>query len=218
MSNISTDIQQVIRILKKKKFCKTSAYPIIEKGSYCIDKFEIMVNETPNETRPSVSPLTINFTIHFQYDTKKKFLDVQDFNFEIVGYSKNESNVFKSSWHFDYEPKGQKLKYIHPVYHLTYGGKLMDGVDIGNVLLLPTPRISYPPMDFVLGIDFILSNFIQKDQYIDLLSEPEYSAAVKNSQMRLWQPYITTLANHWDKSITIQSNCFKSTELFPTLQ
>ncbi len=203
MSNIPTDIQQVIRILRNKKLCKSSYSPKIENGVYYIDKFEIIVDEAPNETRPSVSPLTISFTIHFQYDSKKNFLDVQEFNFEVWGLPRAESNLVKSSWHFDYEPKVQKTKYIHPLYHLTYGGALMDDLDIGNVLLLPTPRISYLPMDFVLGIDFIWSNFIKKDQYKDVVSEPEYSAAVKNSQNRLWQPYISTLAYHWDKKITI---------------
>lgn len=218
MSNIPTDIQQVIRILKTKKLCKTSSLPKIEKDTYYIDKFEIIVDDTPNETRPFVKPLTINFSIHFQYNIKNSILDVKEFNFEVFGFSKTESNVVKSSWHFDYEPKFQKLKYIHPLYHLTYGGALMDDLDIGNVLLLPTPRISYLPMDFVLGVDFILSNFIKKEQYKDVASEPEYSAAVKNSQKRLWQPYFNTLANHWDKTIAIPSNYFKSSDLIPTLQ
>lgn len=75
----------------------------------------------------------------------------------------------------------------------------MENVNLGDVLLLPAPRISYPPMDIVLGIDFILSNFVEKKVYNELRCDPQYKSAVKNAQARLWKPYILSLAHFWCK-------------------
>lgn len=62
---------------------------------------------------------------------------------------------------------------------MTFGGQIMENVNLGDVLLLPAPRISYPPMDIVLGIDFILSNFVEKKVYNELRCDPQYKSAVK---------------------------------------
>lgn len=65
-------------------------------------------------------------------------------------------------------------EYIHPHFHLTWGGDTMKGLGLGDVLLLPTPRISYPPLDIILGIDFVLSNFVKADIYKKIQCDSQY--------------------------------------------
>ena len=52
-------------------------------------------------------------------------------------------------------------------------------------------------MDIVLGVDFILSNFVKVDIYKQIQSNSQYKAAVKKAQEKYWKPYILSLAHHW---------------------
>jgi hypothetical protein len=61
-------------------------------------------------------------------------------------------------------------------------------------------------MDAILGIDFVLSNFVKKDIYNKIKTNSQYKAAVKHSQERLWKPYMLSLANHWCKYSGFNSN------------
>lgn len=85
---------------------------------------------------------------------------------------------------------------------MTFGGnylkkKIQEGNDFGHMLLLLSPRIPYPPMDLILGIDFVLRNFFKKSQIQGILENSQYQRAVKNSQYRLWRPYMLSLAHYW---------------------
>ncbi len=125
-----------------------------------------------------------------------------NFDIELEGFREIDDKIdnYFASWHLDKHIKGPQSSYIHPEYHLSFGGNKLEnkGVDnFGSTLILSTPRIPYPPMDVILGIDFILKNFFPYDKISKLLDESKYKSIVFNSQQRLWKPYYLSLYSAW---------------------
>jgi hypothetical protein len=129
------------------------------------------------------------------------------FDIELEGWDA-KPNLFYGSWHLDKHihvaGNGQST-YIHPEYHLTFGGNRLEakGDIFGSSLILPSPRISYPPMDAILGIDFILQNYFPLNLISKILDESKYKQIVRNSQNRLWKNYYLSISNAWDNSVKV---------------
>jgi hypothetical protein len=204
---LSTDLQQLATILQKEKICSDTS-PLqkiigeVKKGGYDLQKLKLKIDSVPNNTRPS-SVMSLAVLLNVQITetllNENKIdnpISVYNFSVEITG--KHKGQTIHSSWHLDFDNDSDS-EYLHPSFHLTYGGKTMKSTELGNVLLLPAPRISYPPMDAVLGVDFVLSNFVKKEIYNKIKANSQYKAAVKRSQKRLWRPYVLSVANHWCK-------------------
>lgn len=126
-----------------------------------------------------------------------------NFDIELEGFRELEDNIdnYFASWHLDKNIKSSQCYYIHPEYHLTFGGNKLEekGVDnFGSTLILPAPRVAYPPMDLILGIDFILQNYFPLEKISRLLDDSKYKAIVINSQQRLWKPYYLSLSSAWN--------------------
>lgn len=201
---LSTDLKQLANILYKEKICSDIS-PFqkiigeVKKGGYDLQKLKLKIDSVPNNIRPSVTSLEILLNVQITETLLNENnidnpVSIYNFSIEIMG--KNEGQTVHSSWHLDFDNTLDN-KYTHPSFHLTYGGKTMKSTELGNVLLLPAPRISYPPMDAVLGVDFVLSNFVKKETYNKIKTNSQYKAAVKRSQQRLWRPYMLSIANHW---------------------
>ena len=118
---------------------------------------------------------------------------------------------YTSSWHLDrHVPEKQEgtPSNLHPIYHLTFGGynmekHLEDNSDVfGKSLILRTPRIMHPPMELVLGIDFVFNHFIPKDA-LDLLSDNRYLELINELKKYLWLPYSLAIAQNYCGSIRI---------------
>lgn len=225
--NIATDIQYMARLLTKYKLCKdpsplTTAFSRVKNNdSYKVMRLKLNTRDIPRNTKPAVDAIDILL------DVSMPSLEPHSFNLPFEGYSlsiefsglKETGDIVRSSWHLDYD-NSNNSEYIHPYFHLTYGGKLMNNTELGNVLLLPAPRISYPPMDIILGIDFILSNFIKVDIYNEIKAESQYRSAVRRSQEKLWRPYVLSLAHHWckfDNCVYSQIKLEQSKHLHPNL-
>jgi len=119
---------------------------------------------------------------------------------DITGKSK-EGSVFYSGYHFDKHisgAAGENPSLAHPDYHFHHGGHFLKGNlnNEGNMALLGSPRIGHPPLDGVLVIDFILSNFLG-DKWKMLYSNGEYSNSVSDAQKVYWSPYFRSLASSW---------------------
>jgi hypothetical protein len=154
-------------------------------------------------------------------------LDSLCFDIEIEGRRKRKipeeikTDFLYAAWHLDKhspDPKDGETTYSHPLYHLHFGGKRMEakGYDFfGNAIILDSPRLLYPPMDAVLGIDFILQNYIGKGFIEELIKAPEYVTMVKKSQERLWKPFYTSLYSHWDPKVCQTEESFTPAKLFP---
>lgn len=203
---------------------------------YNLQKLVFKDIEIPRGTIPSdVSSLTVvlNVEIHEKsyhdrdifnpiiVDKKKGIEKNYNFSIEIFGYVDDGKNINKvlSYWHLDYD-SSEENEYLHPDFHLTYGGKVMSKIDLGHVLLLPSPRLSHPPMDAVLGIDFIIRNFIRKDKSRNIINNSQYQKIIKASQYRLWRPYILSTARHWCNfsGCNFNTDIELSKRFFPSLE
>src|SRR5690606_22254631 len=86
----------------------------------------------------------------------------------------------------------------HPIYHLQFGGRKLEKkyLDFGNALILDTPRVVHYPMDVILGVDFVLSNFFSAS-WRKLRQDGEYVNLVRDYQSYFWKPYAHSNASHW---------------------
>lgn len=144
-----------------------------------------------------------NISLHGEFYNDEKVLlnplnDIYNFDIELIGWNTNAENFF-GSWHLDKKNKSSPPSYIHPEYHLTFGGNKLEAMGniFGSALILPSPRIVHPPMDVILGIDFILRNYFPLDRIKDLIDDSRYVEIISNAHYRLWRPYYLSLASKW---------------------
>lgn len=198
MGNYATEVQNIARILRKKNLCLDTSpltSRLYNQGYYKVEKLNFSINDIPRNTKPKLVMLNVILDIAFRESNDD--IPFSDYYFRMTAEGLDEnSNLTTSSWHLDYD-NNDSQEYTHPHFHLTWGGDRMKDLNLGEVLLLPTPRISYPPMDIILGIDFILCNFIKSNIYLQIQSDSEYKAAVKRAQEKYWRPYLLSLAHHW---------------------
>jgi hypothetical protein len=150
-----------------------------------------------------------------------------EFNVVVLGgrYDTNGDVVeLISSWHLDKHipENGEEVtKFIHPEYHMTYGGRRMwdkTSFDYGQTLILPTPRLNSPPMDGILGIDFVIHNYLKREQHKNLTTSREYQCIIQQAQVRMWKPYYLAIAKAYHKFDAIDfNNCITHKSLIPNL-
>lgn len=95
----------------------------------------------------------------------------------------------------------------HPFYHFQFGGKnLIDNsggkIDTGELLVLDTPRVAHHPMEFILGLDYLISNFYPKIRKGLMNGNQEYRKLVEKYQERIIKPYFLSIASNWEKSLS----------------
>ncbi|MGV3530573.1 MAG: hypothetical protein ACO1OO_16850 [Flavisolibacter sp.] len=198
--------------------------------SYKLEKIVFSADEVGGRLAADTTDITVSLSVEIEgrvlettqvYNPLNKLL----FDIELDGWRPNVSvNDFEfvyAAWHLDrhiVDATDAKTKYSHPIYHFTFGGSKMEakGHDIyGNSIIMPSPRLLYPPMDAVLGIDFILQNYIHKDQLKELFLDPEYVEILKNAQIRIWKPFFSSIYSHWDTASCSVEPDFLPTKLFP---
>lgn len=141
------------------------------------------------------------------------------FDLEISGISHENSDLY-CSWHFDKSFKSSATKFLHPEFHWTFGGKKMENksIRVGSTFIIPAPRISHPPFDAILAIDYVIKHYIERELSESLLEDSEYIRIVRRSQARLWRPYALSFAAHWlnQDGITFCED-FSAKTIFPEL-
>ena len=158
--------------------------------------------ENVKETNLLLSVLCIGqFLDDPQHDT------INELKFDIrINAQNTENKKFITSWHLDchiiQEDDGEP-DHCHPLFHFQHGGRAILGLyedqnyDFGSSLFLESPRIAYPPMDIILGVNFVLSQFYG-DKWKKLTKQRTYLRLVQASQERLWKPYFSKLASYFD--------------------
>lgn len=224
---IGSGLNYLAQTLKKEKLCLNTK-PLDDAANelrtrkdtngcwgYNLQKLEFYIKEVPRDTMPNnVKSLSIilNVEIHEKASSGKEIVNPiiidktkganKEYSFSIEISGMSEGKKVLSHWHLDFDSEDAN-EYLHPDFHLTFGGKAMkeelddENNAFGKVLILPSPRLSHPPMDAILGIDFILRNFVKKEIAARLTNNSQYKNAIKASQNRLWRPYILAVANHW---------------------
>jgi len=134
--------------------------------------------------------------------TLDETINALDLNLITKGYKfekevENEpaSNIM-CAWHLDIQPIGQLSPFAHPRFHWQYGGKKVWSNSkkwFGSHLLLVAPRLAHPPLDAILAIDFILSNYYAPT-WQALQSDPTYSRVIATAQKLYWEPYYRAIA------------------------
>jgi len=190
--------------------------------SYKLEKLifqNIDLNNTHGKRPIDVDNVNVELAVEIEYNTVENTNDpLNKFSIQIIStgdYMNDiEEEICKAinSWHFDKHISNNETKFSHPVYHCTFGGFVMtkNEYKFCDLLLLDTPRFSYPPMDFFLAVDFIIHNFYKIDSHKKLTENADYKRLVGKSQKLLWQPYFSSIANHLN-------NEFNAKYLLPNL-
>lgn len=166
---------------------------------------EKMGGTIPHNIEETFIELTVNLTGDLDMlDKPQDPLISYQLNINIRGKSLSLGGddfvEYASSWHLDKhirEDIDNKPKYNHPDYHFQFGGNNMEEMDCGKAFILPTPRLPYPPLDIVLGVHFVLTNYYSDNKITSILEDSEYCEIVKNSQYRLWKPFYQAISNFW---------------------
>ena len=143
------------------------------------------------------------------------------FNIVIKGKNKNNANSkLIYAIHFDKhnleeQEEGKAPNQAHPAYHFQFGGNKLEDeekLDSGRALFLDAPRIMHHPMELILSIDFILSNFFPTIwNRIKLL--PAYKKILKKYQKDFILPYFKSVVEHFEGTPTV----WNSQEIYPQL-
>lgn len=113
-----------------------------------------------------------------------------------------------SAWHLDRHIAVENditPKFAHPHYHFQFGGKNMKSLLVddeplpyGAVFIADTPRIAHPPMEAILGIDFVLTNFMDSNSLSFRFEDGEYINLIQAKQVQIWKPHVHSLYQAWE--------------------
>jgi len=225
------DIQKIASLLEGKGIDTSSIYTMksnIQKNKPSIKYnlkpmklyFEDNLRYPKVKSHKKVQNLELIFDIKIDMDFDS-FKDLDDpfssfaFNIKIFGNTKDDLETkLVYTLHFD-KHDGSSSPVPHPSYHFQLGGReLKDNItDYGQSLFLDSPRIIHHPMEFILSLDFILSNFFP-EIWNDIKKNPDYHDTIKKYQKYFVKPYFQSVANSFDSSLTQNWNAY---DIYPQL-
>jgi len=187
---------------------------------YDIEDFEIPL-DTLKHVKPSsidkgkvILNLKVRGDVNTWGDMNDPFLEL-NFKVDIKGIG---DKVYHFGFHIDRHDLTLPNAEPHPVYHIQYNVNPNNSktFDYGEIMFIDTPRLLHFPLDFILGIGFLTSNFFPA-AFGYLCDEREFVKLNNQYQEIIWKPYYHTLANHW-KPFEQGSITWKPTlHLCPTL-
>lgn len=171
-----------------------------------------------------------NLSLYFSVDLSIDYTKIEEnkdpfkkLEFNIYAYGVNKNNKNRSelvySLHFDrhiVQEEDNEPDEVHPMYHFQFGGKKLKEkhIDMGQALFFDTPRIMHHPMEFILGLDFVLSNFFP-DVWYKLQEDGEYINILKKYQEYFILPYYKSVVNYFDR--TIKNSPWNAQDICPQL-
>ncbi|MAY21679.1 MAG: hypothetical protein CMC74_02765 [Flavobacteriaceae bacterium] len=167
----------------------------------------------PEKSKPHpLKSVELLFTIQIRGKTEhlQTFNDpLESLAFDVIIKAEHNEKKMLTSYHLDrhtYKVGDNESLEAHPCYHFQFGGKKMidehgKEIDTGGILFLNPPRISHYPMDLILGIDFLLSNFLPLNWRNLAQHNDEYNAIVEKYQGLFLKPYAINFASHWDRRV-----------------
>lgn len=186
-----------------------------QKGQTCrISLNEMIFHVNPSKMNPN--PLIpqdeeLDITLEMDYilleDGSIKEDNMSDYNMNIfiTRKQRGQNKPNKFAWHLDCEPNAN-AKFIHPHFHFHAGGHKIENAETGELLMLASPRIAYPPMDVVLAINFVLTNFVNRVVYAEIyevLKGDDYHNIIRESVEKIIKPYYEKISN----AMSTQNNC-----------
>lgn len=160
----------------------------------CVEEHDLTLEFSFRANGPSTTPLRPNPFGIFE-------LEIHIYA-DYMNPANSEMSKASCAWHLDFhltDKRDNLPTFIHPKYHFQHGGRLIEelGSIAGPILIIDAPRLAHPPMDAILGIDFVLTNFIERSRLTELREDGQYRNLVKRAQERLWRPYFLSLASVW---------------------
>ena len=222
VSNILYTLSGQVQGKKSLKY-KTHSLRIIFKES---EKFPKRFSH-----QQSAIELVLKFNIDLKIDYDNLTIGNDPFsifglNILIHGKNKNNKNSkIRYAIHFDRHNKEEEKKareegknppiQPHPAYHFQFGGNKLteEEIDYGQALFLDSPRIMHHPMELILAIDFILSNFFPTI-WNKIKRNRQYIKILKKYQKYFIQPYFQSIANSFDRDSTPN---WDAQEIYPQL-
>ena len=152
-----------------------------------------------------------------------------EFNIIIEGsrFEDGKHQQLLTSYHLDrhiLNKEDRESEYPHPLYHFQFGGRKLSEqnseIYTGDLLVLDSPRIAHYPMEAILGIDFILSNFFPETRTKIKNESPEYLNLIEEYQRMILKPYIQTHASYWkyEKELLILNDVWNPKMICPQLK
>lgn len=168
---------------------------------YTIEDLKLYLPELPRHVAPKSIhslDLTIDIDLLCKCDDWDNLNDpFQKLNFRVALRGLDSVKEYSFGFHIDKHNHAHQTDEIHPIYHLQYSPALRNqATDYGSLLMLDTPRMMHAPVDLVLGLDLVLSNFLPK-VWDKLRDEQQYVALYKKYLDSIWKPYVHTWASHW---------------------
>jgi len=221
---MASDIETLADLLSVYKIETTSMYKIsgnLKKNKslkYKLSPLRIEINNDEKfpkklSHQKSAENLVLSFDMNIVGDYSSLYSDLDPFEvflFNIVVQGKNKHNPSSKliySIHLDRhkieeEEEGNKPPQAHPLYHFQFGGNKLkeEDIDHGQALFLDSPRIMHHPMEFILGMDFILSNFFPTI-WNKINKTTKYKKIVMKYQKDFIQPYFKSVVNSFDKNL-----------------
>ena len=207
---VKNDIQNVLKALKIVSGIDTQDFTEAVGGIDTSDAGYISYNfvmhfkmATPPDNTPPSIPIAVKLEMEVNENLRNTDETLEGkYAMQLYVAGQEGERQYMCSWHLDLDSESDH-RYIHPKYHLTYGGKNMrdelkqDKDSFGKMMLMAAPRIPMAPLDGILAIDFVLNHFYKSDIIGEVLDNSRYKEAVKASQTRLWEPYYRSICDHF---------------------
>jgi hypothetical protein len=196
--------------------------------SYTFTAFGIVLPKKykPSHTMPKnvgsiAITISVKNTVEVRWFDGKKVEDpmikLDDFNIILKSGDTNFS-----SWHLDrhlMNPEEGDGDYLHPIYHMTYAGHYMESkqeedIDVyGKALIVRAPRLMHPPLELILGLDFIFRHYVPRNS-LPLLDHAPYKDIVEVVKKEIWFPFALALAKNYCNNIDIDGDRYGFDDYF----
>lgn len=123
----------------------------------------------------------------------------EELGIEVIVNGESEVNSeLVAAWYLDRAAPDdtEEGDFVHPNYHFQFGGNRIKKVDCGALIMLKSPRLAHPPMDTVLAVDWILSNYFPS-HWPELREDDQYRGVVQRAQQQYWKSYATATTVGW---------------------
>lgn len=170
---------------------------------YSIEDFKIPIDTTKHLKPKNVSNDSVELILNMgviadfkKWNTLADPLIELNFNVTIRGLSADGEHFF--CFHIDKHDPSVQTNEPHPTYHLQYSANPYDDdcFNYGSTFHLDTPRIIHYPLEFILGVGFLTSNFCP-DAFELLMDDGYFQGLYCKYQQSILKPYFHSISNLW---------------------
>jgi hypothetical protein len=213
----ASELRRLAEILEGERMCD-GIHPLLNASDQCrqgsgetwgyeLERLIFRLSNIKNAIPKRVSNVTLELSIKVTgicilEDEVCDPFSALEFNMTLGGEHRDAGLIKKvmCSWHLDRDlgAGAGVQEYMHPIYHFQHGGRHTwnTGLSYGAALILEAPRFAHPPMDAILGVDFVLTNFFVSSS-LNFRDEFEYRSIIRTAHARIWRPYVHALALAW---------------------